>query len=243
MLVFLGALVAGVLTTLAPCVLPLLPIIVGGSVGSTQRPARVGRALQVCGALAASVFGCTLLLKGTTLLLDVPAWVWPAISGGLLVALGLVGLFPELWERLAAIAGLQERTTAALGGARNRSGWVGAVLTGAALGPVFSSCSPLYGYVVVTVLPTSLGTGMALLTAYVIGLGGALLGVSLLGQRLIGKLGWAADASGAFRRCLSAVFMAIGLAVLFGWDRAVQTWLVEHVPAQVWVWDAVFVPR
>ena len=36
MLLLLGALVAGVLTTLAPCVLPMLPVIVGGTISAIQ---------------------------------------------------------------------------------------------------------------------------------------------------------------------------------------------------------------
>ena len=46
MVEILGALLAGILTTLAPCVLPLLPVVVGGSVvgvpGATG-PSRGGR--------------------------------------------------------------------------------------------------------------------------------------------------------------------------------------------------------
>ena len=60
---------------------------------------------------------------------------------------------------------LQQRSTKRLAAARQREGTGGALLTGAALGPVFTSCSPLYGYVIVTVLPASIGQGIALLIA------------------------------------------------------------------------------
>ena len=53
--------------------------------------------------------------------------------------------------------------------AAGTEGVAGAVLTGAALGPVFSSCSPLYAYVVVTVLPAEPVDGLVLLVAYVVG--------------------------------------------------------------------------
>ena len=44
MIEIFGALIAGVLTTLAPCVLPLLPVIVGGSMagGPSACPQRAG---------------------------------------------------------------------------------------------------------------------------------------------------------------------------------------------------------
>ena len=171
MLALAGALLAGVLTTLAPCVLPLLPVIVGGSLATDgDRAAARRRAVLVAVSLGVSVIVFTLLLRATTLFIGIDQRIWSLIAGGLLVVLGVLMVFPEVWDRISGRAGLQQRTTALLSGARQREGVAGAVLTGAALGPVFSSCSPLYGYVIVTVLPTRFGWGLALLAAYVVGL-------------------------------------------------------------------------
>lgn len=241
MLVLLGAVVAGVLTTLAPCVLPLLPVVVGGSM-TGDGPSGARRALVVTGALGASVVVFTLLLKASAVLIGLPTQVWSVLSGGLLVALGLAALLPGAWDRLSAALTLQERSATRLSRATRRGGTTGAVLTGAALGPVFSSCSPLYGYVVVTVLPASFGYGLALLTAYALGLCATLLAVALAGQRLIRRLGWAADPHGWFRRGLGLVFVVVGLAVAAGWDRELQTWVLEHSPVAPWELDSGFVP-
>ena len=54
MLLFLGAVVAGVLTTLAPCVLPMLPVIVGGSLGPSSAQAR-RRAYVITASLGVSI--------------------------------------------------------------------------------------------------------------------------------------------------------------------------------------------
>ncbi|KUG51902.1 cytochrome C biogenesis protein [Serinicoccus chungangensis] len=107
MLALLGALVAGVLTTLAPCVLPLLPVIVGGSlVGDGSRAAQARRAVVVAGSLGLSVAAFTLVLKGTTALIGVPPEVWRWLSGGILLVLGVVMLAPRLWEQVSARLGL-----------------------------------------------------------------------------------------------------------------------------------------
>lgn len=256
--VLLGALVAGVLTTLAPCVLPLLPVIVGGSMAPqpTEAPTAAGgvavrtrqlapsqRAWIVAGSLAASVLLFTLLLKASTALLGIPPGVWSWVSGGILVGLGLAMALPSAWESVSARLGLQGRSTARLQRAAGTEGAAGAVLTGAALGPVFSSCSPLYAYVVVTVLPAEPVEGLLLLIAYVVGLSGTLLVVSLLGQRVIARLGWAADPHGRFRRWLGWVFVAVGVIVALGWDRDLQAWILEHSPIQPWNLDAGFVPE
>ena len=93
----------------------------------------------------------TLILKATTALLVIDPRTWSILSGVILVLLGIAGAFPDLWERLSATLSLQGRSDARLRAARARGGLAGDILTGAALGPVFSSCSPLYAYVVVTV--------------------------------------------------------------------------------------------
>ena len=245
MLALLGALVAGVLTTLAPCVLPLLPVIVGGSLGGgdRSRAEQTRRAVVVAASLGLSVAAFTLVLKGTTALIGVPPGVWRWLSGGLLIVLGTVMVVPVLWERASAALALSSRSHAALHGARRRDGVLGQVLTGAALGPVFSSCSPLYAYVVVTVLPARFGYGLALLAAYCLGLAGTLLVVALAGQGVIRRLGWAADPRGRLQRALGVVFVLVGVAVGLGWDRELQAWVLEHSPVAPWELDSGFIPE
>lgn len=241
MVLLLGAFVAGVLTTLAPCVLPLLPVIVGGSLGEANRVSR-RRAYLIVASLGVSVTVFTLLLRATTALIDVPTSVWQWVSGGILIALGIVSVFPSLWDQVAMRLALQTRSQKSLIAARKKEGAFGAVLTGSALGPVFTSCSPLYGYVIVTVLPASFWNGMGLLLAYVIGLCGALLLIALLGQRILGKIRWISDPDGGFRKILGLVFVFVGLAVILGLDKELQTWIIEYSPIRPWELDSNFIP-
>lgn len=241
-LLVVGALVAGALTTLAPCVLPLLPVIVGGSIDQSGRKAR-RHALIITASLGASVLLFTLILKASTALIGVPTEVWQWVSGILLISLGAISVFPSLWEAVSMRLSLQSRSTTRLSDARQRQGVWGAVLTGAALGPVFTSCSPLYGYVIVTVLPSSFARGITMLIAYTVGLCGTLLVISLFGQRVIGKARWAANPHGWFRRCLGALFIVVGIAVIAGWDKDLQTWVIENSPIRPWELDSEFIPR
>jgi len=242
MLLLVGAVVAGVLTTLAPCILPLLPVIVGGSLGPSSKQSR-RRAYLITASLGLSVIIFTLALKASTALIDIPAATWQWIAGTILIALGLFSAFPSLWEQVSVRLSLQRRSAQGLAAAHQREGTTGTILTGAALGPVFTSCSPLYGYVIVTVLPASFGQGMVLLLGYVVGLCGTLLVIALLGQRAIGTARWAADPNGWFRRVLGWIFIAVGIVIIAGWDKDLQIWILEHSPIRPWELDSGFIPQ
>ncbi|MBK6764041.1 MAG: cytochrome C biogenesis protein [Micrococcales bacterium] len=251
MLEVVGAVVAGVLTVLAPCVLPLLPVVVGGAVAAepggggvavtTRRQVRAP--LVITASLGVSIIVFTLLLKATTALIGIPPQVWEWLSGLILIGLGLVFAFPSWWERISVALRLQSRAGTRLAAARQRDGVAGWVLTGAALGPVFTSCSPLYGYVVVTVLPAEPAYGMLLLLAYTAGLCAMLLAIALLGQRAVVRLRWAADPHGWLRRGLGLVFVGIGVLVLTGWMKDIETWLIANAPVQPWNLDRGFLPE
>ena len=229
----LVAFAAGVLTVAAPCVLPLLPVIIGGTASrlpgeqvSAQRAWY--RPLVITGSLAVSVVAFTLLLKASTALLGVPSWVWQAISGVIVALFGVTMLFPSLWERLSVRTGLQARGGTMLHRSAQRRGVGGDILLGAALGPAFSSCSPTYALIIATVLPVSIAEGAVYLTAYAIGLSLALLGIALAGTALVRKLGWLADPHGLFRRIIGGVLIVVGLGVALGWDRAIQAFVIEQ---------------
>jgi len=241
-LLTLGALVAGILTTLAPCVIPLLPVIVGGSLGPSAGESRK-RALIITASLAVSVILFTLLLRATTALIGIPQGTWQWISGGILILLGVVTVFPRIWDWISMRLALQRATNRGLSQARKRGGVLGSILTGAALGPVFSSCSPFYGYVVVTALPASFVEGIVYLLAYVIGLCGTLLLLALLGQRILGKARWLANPDGIFKRVLGVIFIVVGVTIIVGFDKDLQTWLIEYSPIRLWELDSGFIPQ
>lgn len=214
--------VAGVLTILAPCILPLLPIVVGGAIASDERDWR--RPIIVAGSLVISVIAFTLLLKASTVLLGVPQFIWQIVAGALVMFLGLIFLFPNIWSPVGSRLNIASGKL--LGKAGQQQGVGGAILTGAALGPVFNSCSPTYAFILAAVLPSSTAVGLSSIAAYALGLGAMLLLVGLLGQRLIARLGWATKPNGWFKRALGIIFIIIGIFVATSLDRELQAILV-----------------
>ena len=229
MLLLLISFIAGVLTILAPCVLPVLPVIIGSSVsGSTKEKVRP----YIIGAsLAGSIILFTLLLKVSTVLVNVPPSALNWLSGGLLVALGIAALLPEVWEKFVIRLNWQAASQRLLGKSeQNKGKYIGPVLIGVALGPVFASCSPTYAFILASVLPSSFLAGFIYLVAYTLGLALALLAVSLAGRKAVGKLSWAVDTHSLFRRLLGVIFILIGAAIIAGYEVKVETWVANHLP-------------
>lgn len=219
---------AGALTVAAPCILPLLPVVIGGSIVRGGKKASWYRPVIISVSLAASVIVFTLLLKATTSLLGVPQMVWQFISAFIVILLGFNFLFPELWDKISLASGLHLGSNKFMGKTSQKEGIAGDVLMGAALGPVFSSCSPTYALIVATVLPVSFAQGFVYLLAYAAGLAAALLLIAFLGQGLIKKLGWLANPHGTFRKVIGSLFILVGLMVLFGIDKDIQTYVLEQ---------------
>jgi cytochrome c-type biogenesis protein len=218
----LAAVFAGIFSALAPCVLPLLPVLLGSQTSGGTR-----RVLAVLAGLSTSIIVFSVLLKSTTLLIDIPPQTWQLIGGGVIVFFGLSLAMPQWWEwvmttsRLALVA---QRTVATP--STTPTMW-GDFLLGASLGPLFNVCSPTYALIVATILPAQPLTGLFLLLIYLLGLTGMLFLIAMFGRSLTQKLGWALNPEGVFRRSLGVILVCLGLLIIFGIDKNLQTWLVE----------------
>lgn len=95
---------SGILTVLAPCVLPLLPVILGGSLAgqSNKRP------YIIIASLIVSLLLFTLLLKASTVLIQIDPDVWEYVAGGLLVLFSMTLIFPSAWTWLMDITGIEK---------------------------------------------------------------------------------------------------------------------------------------
>lgn len=217
--------IAGVLTVLAPCILPLLPVIVGGSLDNGETSKK--RALTVTFALGVSVILFTLLLKASALLIDIPQDFWKWTSGGIILVFGVITLFPGLWERVSFMAGISRKSNEVLTKGYQKKNFWGDVVVGASLGPIFSACSPTYFVILATVLPAQPLVGMVYLLTYTLGLCLALLFVALVGQRIMERLGVAADPHGWFKRSLGILFIIVAVGIITGYDKKLQISILE----------------
>jgi cytochrome c biogenesis protein CcdA len=224
MTLFLISFLAGVLTILAPCSITLLPIIIGGSSSTKSKI----KPLIIVLSLAFSIIIFTLLLKGTSLLIDVEPRFWQIFSGLILLIFGLFSLFPNLWDFINVKLGFSKNSDQLLDKAVEDESWFGPVLLGFSLGPVFNGCSPTYAILVATILPQSFFEGLINLFAYVIGLSFVLLIIGYAGQGVVKKLRWAANPNGWFKKTIGILIILVGLMIIFGIDKQLETWFLQN---------------
>lgn len=241
MFLLIGSFIAGIITVLAPCVLPLLPVIVGGSISGKVTDKR--RPIIIAASLAVSLILFTILLKATTLFINVPPATFTIISGFILIVLGAALFFPELYDKILIRFNLQAKSQQLLGKASGKGQTIGAIVAGAALGPVFSSCSPVYAYILATVLPANFGLAMLYITAYVLGLSLMLLLIGYLGQRFLKRIKFLSDPKGWFIRATAIIFVIVGLLIITGYDKKFQTYVSEHTPFNFDALSLQFIPN
>ena len=220
MLLLLGvAFVAGVVTALSPCVLPVLPIVLaGGATGGSRRP------YAIVAGLVASFTVFTLAAAALLSALGLPDDLLRTIAIGVVVVVGL----SLVWPRLADLLG---RPFHAL--ARRRSGDAGGgFLLGVSLGLLFTPCAgPVIG-AVATVAATRSGTVEAVLITLAYGLGA---GVVLLGVAIAARHGMSLRAVRAHapvvRRALGVAILGVAVLMILGIDKKLQTRVPEYTRA------------
>jgi cytochrome c-type biogenesis protein len=220
---------AGLLSTLSPCVLPIIPILLGSATNAHPRAP-----LALAGGLALSyaVIGTTLVWAGSALGLDTS--IFRGIGAAVLGLLGLVLISGNLQQRFAsATAGLGDAGNNLISRMRLDGLW-GQFAIGLVLGVVWSPCvGPTLGAAVVLASQGSQLLQVGLLMG-IFGVGAALPVVVLAYVsrgamlRMRGKL---MQAGKTGKVILGSVMIALSVLILTGADKPMETWLVDQSPA------------
>jgi cytochrome c biogenesis protein CcdA len=225
MTLFIIAILAGVFTVAAPCILPLLPIVIGASEEGSKSVSR--RAIVVISSLAVSVIVFTLLLKATTLFIEIPQSFWTTVSGVVVILVGLVIVFPLLWARIPYVNRLSQLGNKAVGSGYQKKSYVGDMVIGVALGPVFTTCSPTYLFIIATVLPASFAVGLIYLIGFTAGLVISLVCIAYFGQRMVNAVSERMQTVGKVKQVFGVLIILVGVAILTGYDKKLETLILD----------------
>src|SRR3989344_4660260 len=225
-MIFLGiSILAGIFTVLAPCILPLLPVVVGASETNGRYISR--RALVVIGSLSLSVVVFTLLLKASTLLINIPQTFWSLFSGVIIILVGLAIVFPSFWTKVSYVNKISLISNKAVGTGYQKKSYTGDMLIGLALGPVFTTCSPTYLFIIATALPTTFITGFIYLIGYTIGLAVSLLLIAYFGQQIVNRITAHMQTAGKLKQIFGVLIILVGVAVLTGYDKKIESFILD----------------
>jgi cytochrome c biogenesis protein CcdA len=220
--------VAGALSTLSPCVLPLLPIVLASAAAEHRfAPAALAAGL----ALSFTAIGLFVATLGFAIGLDDTAF--RTIAAILLAAIGLVLALPALQEKITAAAGPFSNWVSSRFGGGKTAGLSGQFGAGLLLGAVWSPCAgPTLGAASV-LASQGQQLGEVALIMLVFGLGAALplLMLGLLSReaalRLRGKL---ATAGQGLRLAMGVILIVLAGAILTGYDKQAEAWLLQISP-------------
>lgn len=222
-------LAAGVLSTLSPCVLPIVPVLLGSAANAHPR---APLALAAGLALSYAVVGSLLAWAGSALGFDPDRF--RLAGAAILGLLGLVLMSGALQRRFAA-------ATSGIGDAGNQflsrlrlDGPSGQFIIGLALGVVWTPCvGPTLG---AAILLASQGSKLLQVASLmgVFGVGAALpvLALAYASRSAMSRMrGSLMRAGHAGKMVLGGAMVAVAAMILFGLDKPAEAWLVDRSPA------------
>jgi len=220
--------VAGGLSTLSPCVLPLLPILLGAAVAAH----RFGPYALAAGlTLSFTLVGVFVASLGVALGLD-PA-LFRSIAAMLLIAFGVLLLSARLQERFALAA---SGVSGAGQGVLSRftlDGLPGQFVLGLLLGVVWSPCvGPTLGAAVTLASQgQSLGQVTLLMALFGMGAGLPLVALGLLSRQAMMRVRGRLLAAGKIgKQALGGIMLLLGLAILTNADKMFEAWALKLAP-------------
>lgn len=223
---FFFALLAGIVTVAGPCILPLLPVILGtASVQSHRaRPLFIvlGFILAFCGVvLIFAVFGQAIPFSSQA---------FRTVAAIIIGLFGLSMLFPQIQEKLfgkmtSAISRLAPQQKA-------DGGLLSGFILGASLGLVWTPCAgPVLGSILTLVASRhDLSQAAGLLLAYAIGAAVPMLAIAYGGQAAITRVHSLAKYTTLIQRCFGVLIILVAIGLYFGFDQTIQTYLLTNDP-------------
>ena len=222
------SLAAGSLTTLSPCVFPILPLVIGGAMQANRlAPVAMGVGMAASFALIGMVLG----LLGPALGIDGDS---VRIAGAaLLVAFGIVMLVPALNDRFTRLVTPLASSANQASSRLNPNSLGGALLLGGVLGLVWSPCS---GPLLASALTLVASEGGALQGGLILGLFGVGAAIPLVVVAYASRSGfqhmrgWVMVRMDGIKKGFGLLLLLLGMAILTGGDKWLEAQVVPLMP-------------
>lgn len=221
------AVMGGLLTVAAPCVLPMLPVVLGASVGQTSR----WRPVFIALGFALAFFAVALLFGSVAHVLGLTHDLLRDASIVLLLVFGLLMLWPYPFQWLSMqMNPVFDRVNAA--GDRAGRGNAGGLVLGLTLGAVWTPCAgPVLGSILTLIATTpELGQAALLLACYSVGAALPMLAIAYGGQYASTRVRLIARHAHRMQQGFGVLVVLVAVAMYFQYDSLVTVWLSGFYP-------------
>ena len=235
------ALLAGILSTLSPCVLPLIPMILGAAASEH----RLGP-VAVAAGLAASFVAIGLFIATIGFSMGLDAGHFRTLAAAVLIVLGVTLLVPSLQTQFAVVAGPISGWADSRFGGFATTGLRGQLALGLLLGVIWSPCvGPTLGAAsMLASRGEDLGQVAFVMSAFGAGAALPLLILGLLSREVLTRWrGRLLDAGKGGKMVLGGVLVVMGALIVSGLDKRAEAFLVDLSPAWLTELTTRFYPR
>lgn len=217
---------AGIATVATPCIIPILPPMLAGSVGHRLRPLLIVAGTAFTFTLMGGIFAALGIAVGAAK--EALRLVFIAV----IIAFGAVMVDEDLNKLYTKYSSALVNKLGVSGLANKDGSLAGAFVLGMALGIVWIPCvGPVLGSVLAyTAYQGEVVSGSILLLIYSAGLGLPMLAIAYGGKYAGARVEWAKRNSYRIRRLAGAVLILVGLGILFGLDKYIQAKLLPYFP-------------
>lgn len=220
------AFISGLVTIAAPCIWPLLPIVLSAtSSGGHKKP--LGITLGIITSFAIFTLTISYLVK----LIPFDPNILRFVAVGIIGILGLTLVIPQL---SAILEGWVSRLSGKFAGKKTTSnGFLGGYLTGFSLGIVWSPCAgPILATIATLAATQSVNLNIILVTlVYVTGIGIPLFIFTVLGRTLLTKTSFFSKYTGITQRIFGLIMILTAFAILTNYDKTIEIKLLETFPS------------
>lgn len=219
------AFLAGIVTVLSPCILPLLPIILSSSADSSGKKRPLG---VVMGFVISFTFS-TLFLSTIVRLTGIPTDLWRFFSIVILTMFGISLWTPKIQE---LIEPLFSRLTRFAPQVNKNSGFFGGIIIGLSLGLLWTPCvGPILAGVISLALAGSVNTQAVFITlAYSSGTAIPMFLIMMAGSTVLRKVPWLVQNSGKIQRMFGLLMIITAVGIYFNVDRSFQSYILDKFP-------------
>ncbi|MEO8581196.1 MAG: cytochrome c biogenesis protein CcdA [Patescibacteria group bacterium] len=218
------AFIAGVVTILSPCILPILPIVLSGSLtGGKRKPLGI-----VTGFVGSFTF-FTLFLSALVKAFHISPDVLRVFSIVVIFLFGLSIIIPKVQEYLEI---LFSKVSNALSPKQQKDGFLAGVVVGLSLGLLWTPCvGPILASVITLALTGSVTTTAFFITlSYSLGTALPMLLITYTGRGLFQKVPWLLSNTKRIQQGFGVIMMLTAFALMFNLDRKFQVWVLQTFP-------------